>query len=640
MLETLLTLSIIAILFLGAFLLIGRLVFNFYYLIEKQAYRTFAHLAIGVLLTTLVFSLIRSGGKTILVLQIPVLIFILGYTRKASLRFKFEMKEFVSDWLLGVISFLPIFVFSAWFYFDWTNGSFKSLFIDAYYYADFTNSLKLFGSESKFYEMNYFFSENRNMLVPYHYPELWLTAFVSFFSGISHVSSYSLVVTPLLISISFIGIMSLFEGIIGVNAIKAYLIGFFCLFFSGLYLKYYENGIFLDYYHWSESSLLCRATPKVAFVYIFLFLAFKLLWEEKFLYAMLVLCLIPSFSITFIPGIGGVFVVVLLWAWWNHGKWLWLDGLKLGSLFAFVMLGLAVFYSVFESGYTSGYAMKSSFVGKVLKQDFSFLDIKIFLGNCIYRLGAITLFNLPYLLLISLVVRKIFLLLLSVMVGLVAGVVASSLFYPVMDSSQFGSSQMILVSILAMFSLSVILSQIKTFSKALLGIAFCVVLGSVSYSTITFIDKKNEYRNDFSNDLEFMQSIRSTLKNDPEVIMVYLGDRDYQKIFFPNWNVVNSIMNLVQYTNQSLLFTLGNPERFFEVKANPTEEEFYYYNQINPLYVWKLKNPNMNTADFVRVHKIRSVYCKAGVERPVFVNEGNWTEIRSKATGDVFYSLN
>jgi hypothetical protein len=209
-----------------------------------------------------------------------------------------------------------------------------------------------------------------------------------------------------------------------------------------------------------------------------------------------------------------------------------------------------------------------------------------------------------------------------------------------MDSSQFGSSQMVLVSILTMISLSVFLSELTNFSKGVVWTTFCVILGSIFYSTSTFIEKKNEYKNDFCNDIEFMKAIKSTLKNEPEVILVYLGEKDYQKIFFPNWNVVNSIMNLSQYTNQSLLFTLGNPELFFEMKANPTEDELYYYHQINPLYVWKSKNANKNISDFVRENHIRAVFCKLGVERPIFLKDGNWKEIKSKTTGDIFYSLN
>jgi hypothetical protein len=268
------------------------------------------------------------------------------------------------------------------------------------------------------------------------------------------------------------------------------------------------------------------------------------------------------------------------------------------------------------------------------------LDIKIFIGNCIYRIGAIALFNLPYLVLIILVSRRIFFLVLSVMAGVGAGVFASSLFYPVMDSSQFGSSQVILVSIITMISLSIFISRLNNFSTGVVWLIFCLVLGSVFYSTFFIIEKKNEYKNHFSNDFEFMKAIKSTLKNDPEVILVYLGEKDYQEKFFPNWNVVNSIMNLSQYTNQGLLFTLGNPELLFEVNANPSEEGLYYYHHITPLCVWKSNNPNKETSDFVRANQIRSVFCKFGVNRPSFLNEGNWKEIKSKATGDAFYSLN
>src|SRR6202008_2744448 len=114
-------------------------------------------------------------------------------------KYNFELLAIKKELLASALFFLPIILFQAYFYFDFFQDSFKTLHTDHYLYADFSNSLKLFGLESPFTDLIYY--NNVEYLVPYHYAELWLTALFSEIFKVSTIISYFLIVIPLSASI-------------------------------------------------------------------------------------------------------------------------------------------------------------------------------------------------------------------------------------------------------------------------------------------------------------------------------------------------------------------------------------------------------------------------------------------------------
>lgn len=637
MLIELIRYAFVALIAMGVFLAIGRTILGFFIQIDNRYYRTFIHLATGTLVATVLFAIVQSGGKTILMVQLPVFLVAFWLNRKHVKPFSFDFREFLKDWKITVVALLPIFIYESYFYFDWSNGTYKSLFIDSYYYSSFSNSLKLWGSESKNIEMNYFYPDCRLELVPYHYPELWLTALVSIIFGIGLVSSYAIIVVSILISISLIGIISIFSGIAKMNLVNSYLISIFCLFISGLFLKYYETSFLKDYHHWSESSLLSNISAKSAFVYIFMLWIIILLYEENYIHALLVSTIIPTLSLIFIPSIGGIFCSAWLWSFRKIGFSFKGKGLLLLSLMIFVLISFATFYSIFKSNYTSDFAIKGSFIGKILRNEFSLVDLKIFVGNGIYWAVVIIILNLPLTIPIIVGFRGFKPVIIIVFSGVLVGIIASCLFFPVMDGSQFASSQVILVPIITILGLAEIIRNFILIKRPILITTILLLIGSVSYSTNNFIRQKIGNKNNLSQDSLFLNKIKEILNSNQEVILVYLGDNDFKNLFFPQWGIKNSIMNLPSYTDRNLIFTLGNPERYFELNPAPKPEELYYYEFLTPIRFWKRNKTTFKSKDFVKYFNIRLVYCKSGSIPPPFIKDWGWKEIESQKTGDRFY---
>jgi hypothetical protein len=139
---------------------VGRVVLNFFRNVENRYYRTFLALLTGILTVTILFALIRSGGKSIMIILLPLIASWMWLHRKQLQKWRLMPNHLLSDFLLAASIMTIFYTYAAYFYFDLEKGIFKSLFIDAYYYADFSNSLKLWGIESKFYEMNHFLSDH------------------------------------------------------------------------------------------------------------------------------------------------------------------------------------------------------------------------------------------------------------------------------------------------------------------------------------------------------------------------------------------------------------------------------------------------------------------------------------------------
>jgi len=632
---TIFELILIFFLSIGFLLFTGKLLLDLIRVEANGFLRLFLNLTAGLLFCTVCYAIIKSGGKTILSLSILPLLFYF-YKPKNSHKSSISFGSFTQDFFISIFCLLPFFAYFLFYYFDFRTGEFKSLFIDPYFYAEFSNSLLLWGAETKFYELSYYLPESRNMLVPYHYPELWFTALISEFSGKATVMVYAIITCSILCGLVCIGLMAALENQNSLPRWVIILLAYFIIMLSGIYLRIYDQTFIKDYYHWSESSLLSRAAPKLAFPTIFLLLTFLLIRQKKQKAALSVISLLPILSITFIPFTAAFilvdFFIHYLFKNIEYEKKYWQNMIP----FALISIGFMIFYSVFKSSYTTNFAFNNSFTGRILQLKLNLTDIKIFSGNLLTRTSITVLFYFHLILLIGFGVKKHKRFIIPSFFGIISGIFTSCIFYPVMDSSQFGSCMMIVFTILAVFCIGDIAASGRNLRR---GILISAIIISALFSSHIYISKRNEYANLFSEDITFLKKIAALIKSNPEPILVFMNDQDYLSMQFANWAVANPILNLQQYTNNSLIFSLGNPERFVELRPNiPPHDRFYANNTVGKS-AWMKKYPIDNLNDFTTKNKIQYILCRRGAKIPASIYTNNHDSLVSPKSGDIFYSI-
>src|ERR1035437_49593 len=130
--------------------------------------RLFILYIIGILAIVLFYSIAKAYGRTNNIFLLPIIVFLLyqyrfHFTKKLCINKHGIIKELI--WSL--IPFVFIFIYQSFFYFDFGKNELKPLFGDYYWYASFTDSLKLWGTENYFTTSNFFFPYIREGLMPY-----------------------------------------------------------------------------------------------------------------------------------------------------------------------------------------------------------------------------------------------------------------------------------------------------------------------------------------------------------------------------------------------------------------------------------------------------------------------------------------
>jgi len=292
---------------------IGKLLIGFYDFKGDFFLKLFIIYIIGIISIVFFYSIIKAHGRTINFALLPIFLTIIYLFRKNTISFqKINLKIIKVEILWSIIIFLTLFLFQSQFYFDFHKGEIKPLFIDIYRYSANIDSLRLWGIETGPNDLNYFIPKYRTGLIPYHFAELWLSAFFGNLFHINSVTSYYIVVLIVLVSVYVLGIMSLFEKYIN-NKIILYLTSISLLFVSGInVLGINANNIW---------GILEIAGQKLSFVYCILLLSFILIKNNHWKIGLIILASIPIFSITFLPGIiGGICLFLILFILINKIK--------------------------------------------------------------------------------------------------------------------------------------------------------------------------------------------------------------------------------------------------------------------------------------------------------------------------------
>ena len=610
---------------------IGKSIASFIKITGGFFFKLFIIYSIGIIVILLFYSIIKAHGRTVNILLLPSLTYFVYYYKKSfTTYFTSTIDEISKELFWSIIPFLLVFIYQSLFYFNFSKGTVNPLFIDTYNYGSFCDSLKLYGIENRKVEMLYFYKEMREV-IPYHYPELWLTAFFSQTLQMSSVNTYHFITFSLLVAISILGIASFFEK----SFYKKYII--LLLSIPLLFLFAQTNWIIVSYFG-----------QKMCFVYIFFLLSFYELKCNNWLIGFLNISIIPIFSITLLPAIFCSLFFLFLFILKN--KKYNLKETVQAALFIFCnSLLIILFYTYFTTSETKGYSLTITQTNlfKGVTNHLAFNNFKIVILNFICYILPSSLLLMKsviisaylFLLLFFKSLKQYILLLILVIILIFGGVLTTKINSHLFDANQFFDSIKIIEGIFIIVLLSESVFNKHYFASIGIGIAYCLILLEIP----TVIHNNAKYT--LNNDIDFAQKASKLLKTDNCVILSFITPKvcenninfSHKKLFLL-WVMANDLFEITQFTNKTIIFTIANPELQLSNERMSFEDSITYY-KLTPINVWKSKGINHNLQTFIEQYNIKYFYFKQSIIIPHFIAQNIDTMIESPITHSKFIRI-
>lgn len=258
--------------------------------LDSKKNSTFNIMLVGVVIFPTIYAVIVSRGVSVLsILLIITLISFLFY-RKVKIRIRFSNIN-PKPIIIGIVFLTGIYIIHLFYFYNFIEGINYIIKSDYEYYSRLASYLRDTGIENINIEL--FLSESKSV-VPYHYIEMWFTAFVSDFFKIHSQYALMLIVIPILYSVIFFGgvdIIRIIKNKLGIKKnIIDYLIGLFILITSTAGFLYPNYIPFLKSDVW---SMQVHGYHKLIYVYaIFIAILINFLKKDYKLVSLLVSILI------------------------------------------------------------------------------------------------------------------------------------------------------------------------------------------------------------------------------------------------------------------------------------------------------------------------------------------------------------
>ncbi|KOY87317.1 hypothetical protein AD998_15205 [bacterium 336/3] len=228
------------------------------------SYGIFFKIFIGIVVFTLISSIVFTKGKTVLVALIPLLVFIYFFRRRIDTPLEdkiYDPKPIRFIYAFLILSFIFVLIGL-----ETHQGS--NIFIpytaDYIYYSKVSYSLVHHGVEN--YWADPLFPNEK--VTPYHYFELWLNGSISYIFQLSHLHTLLFITYPLLIFVTWLGFCAIAEYIHPQISYWLSVICFLCLFLKGFYFDVYKDIHVLKYA--STFNISIWNQNKLTIVFIFL----------------------------------------------------------------------------------------------------------------------------------------------------------------------------------------------------------------------------------------------------------------------------------------------------------------------------------------------------------------------------------
>ena len=247
------------------------------------------------------------------------------------------------------------------------------------------------------------------------------------------------------------------------------------------------------------------------------------------------------------------------------------------SLTLYIGLFIFCFYVFLKPTYSNEIADNSILLKRIINGSLSVLDVKIFIGNVIYRLVRPMIFYLPYLPYLPFLIifmKKMKDLSILYFFILFSGIITSALLFNQLDVIQFATNLYLLFNIIIIIALSVSFEFTSTKVKfALITLYVIMIFVGLKNNTI-----KGKSINSKAIDKSTFTKISSHFKGEVSNVLVFLDEENFKNIRLSWWQLKNDLLPVTQFTNSDVIFSLGNPSLYFESSDEITHADSAFAN--------------------------------------------------------------
>ena len=487
---------------------------------SKPFLNLFIKLALGLFLSVIIYSFIRTGGKTIHLVFIPLVLFVWITNGFKNLNFNIQFsipKTSIKPIAYLLVLNIIIFGWKA-FYVYAHNGEFPMVLnMDDLCHVNRAMFFNKFGIETT--DLNYI--QLPDGVQPFHYFEAWSVAAIQFFTNLNYWLSEQLILYPLFAGIIVSGIWSIAER----YSLKrvTYFMCFGILFISGFMIHELTN---IQFFKWASAIQLNAIDEfwalKLSVVYIILLASILLYIYNLKRLSILTLLILPIISITLGPAILSTVFILFAFGTLFKGSSLRLITRK-GDIFAPILIGVFIllFYSVFKASTdfisipgASGIFDELNTIAK-LKHKFIISVEKIIQLVILYSpfivIGLIVIKKLRNNLDYQDLIIKIKILLMVIVVALPMW----SLFHSVFGGSEFFNYPSVAILNIISFIFLILLVNLVNlkWQKITLGLFVIVSFGFFSYRSYQTLVRMQSTNGSNLYSLEYLKSVNSIINS-------------------------------------------------------------------------------------------------------------------------------
>ncbi|CAN5454925.1 hypothetical protein BH09BAC1_BH09BAC1_00880 [soil metagenome] len=619
----------------------------------------FLHLFLGVVISTIAFSLIKSGFRSVNLILLPIL-GVLYYEARNIATLRIENKSTGTTWIPALLAGVAaLLIFSLKAALVYKGGAFPLQVAGGADYAQhalISEALGSIGVENKFAPESLLSDQFRN-LVPYHYFDLWFNAMVSSVGGLTHFLVLQLVTYPLFLVLGLCGFLALWESQTKVTW-WAYVIAIVFLGFGSLHFEIYNNIAYLSKvnYRMVHFGETVWGISKLTYYLPFAFAFAGLLINRYYIPAFLVLAALSViyFSAIILFALPVVFMVI------NLIKPIWVskrEAVKLGAYLAMPIILWLVFFKIFGGSVentrdafslnlfdSSSIRTRINIFGlSTIQAGVMYFPLVMGLLMMAWGAGRKYYWNKQVLLVVLLAISVFF-------VGLSSWVLA----YQNMDGMQLMGNNMPVLNalVLSLFvwfwqGVGSLRSKPAFYGGVLLIVllTFTKDIGIVASSTQTNLESAT-----YSD--EFLVKVASefTDASAPMVGIFLKGDEEYyHKQYWPahrvsqSFRLIDPLVLMPQYSSTVHLSIFDMP--ISEEPLAKLREENSFKGQIFNLFVNNQKKNNnfksieQSQLDFVKQYDIKYIFATPSAKRPDWIREMKRSEISDKLSGISFITL-
>ena len=448
--------------------------------------------------------------------------------------------------------------------------------------------------------------------MPYRYADLWMSSFIMDLVQVSDIESFYLISLPVLISLSGYFYYSILVKRSS-NVVKSILISIVLLFVSIAFIPVLNSGEKLPFI--SETSIMGTFQQKLSFSAVFFLLGIYF-WKLKRENALLFFMFVPIFYVAYLPAIwGGIFVYLTIQ--FIKSKWkvsFTFYHIRLLFLLAFVLLFYWLFYKINGRFFLTTNKMNLLDVPLIKRLPKELMDDNIpfrwksFVSNFVYYSvpeiisylkGAIgnlligTCFFLPLIILgfsrLKKYISEFRFVFLILTIGLIFTIYKDGDY----NNYQFFTNCLLFISII------ISLSFIQNFENTKRNYLFIVLIILVNVIPI-FSFKSNVGTHKIN--YEFTKNISTLISHHQEKnVLCFVNKESFDGSFY-SWVGGNILFPIKQISDQRIVFSIANPEVFFDKHRKSDLDYSFDWNLIPN---WKKKHPNKTLIHFINSKKIK-----------------------------------